>query len=186
MSAGINLNEADREMFQFAQMIAKDDQNAGIRLMYDYWAMVDRFKYIRIVFGSPMMKFRFEDIPYIFALDHICEELYDSMTYLLGGSSPFIRSNSGTDAVEVSQELDNLLGNLAKFKKIRTSSGWESTYQEASNIAAAIISGIKMLGIYHNTRRTARVSTSLKDAEEFFSSKVNFQSKTGKYLMRGD
>lgn len=186
MSAGISLTEVDREVYQFAQLIAMDDQTAGVRILYDYWTMVDRFRYIRSVFDSPMMKFRFEEIPHIFALEHVCEELYDSLDGIVGESSPFIKSHSETEASEVIQETERLIEALAKFKKIRINNGWEALYREASNCAAAIISSAKMLKFYHSQRKTAHLNTNLKDVDEFFSSKVNFQNRKGKYLVRGE
>ena len=186
MSPAINLNRSDREMLVFAQMIAKDDQNEGIRLLYDYWAMLDRFSNIKAVFGSPMMRFGFEDIRYIFPLDHICEELYDNVEYLLGGRSPFRGSGPGTNDSDVSKAIDSLMLNLSRFKKIRTSRGWETVHREAFTLAAPIIADIKTLGTYHRIGKTVHISTNLSGAGEFFSSKVDFNSKTGKYLLRGD
>ena len=178
----MTLEMGDRELFALAELLNKDGSESGTRILFDYWDGKGGFHNLRKVFGGVPGISSMEEVQYVFASEHICARMIESMGRFISG--PVCGPDPGQGAVpqEAAASGRELIARMASLRDISPRRGWESFYKELSECAASMIREIDSLTFFHAGNTNVHVCTNA-NIDNVFSRDTNYREKAGTFFV---
>ncbi|MBQ7906741.1 MAG: hypothetical protein IJ309_02065 [Clostridia bacterium] len=176
---------SDKDIFTLARLISSDGYDDGVRvdgaqLLCRYWKENERIPHICALMGGDLPRVSFEALPYLMAIEDVCEELDKELSFFLKHTVSS-SSKSGPDvAVNISSR--ELVKSMESFCALRHAGDWEAYYKRLLKATTEIILCISQLNAYKSMGKTVCFTTNIC-ALDLLSSKINFTSKSGKHFL---
>ena len=178
----MTLETGDRELFVLAELLNKDGSESGTRILFDYWKGKDRFSNLRSVIGNVPEIRNTEEIQFLFASEHICSRLVESMSKFISG--PVCRK--GTVSADISTEAKTsgreLIYRMGVLQKLDAHEGWESFHRKLLECAASIIREMDSLTFLNAGDPNVRISTNAT-IDSVFSKRTSYRDRTGTFFV---
>ena len=178
----MTLETGDRELFVLAELLNKDGSESGTRILFDYWKGKDRFSNLQSIIGKvPEIK-SIDQIQYLFASEHICRRLVESMSKFISGPVCGKMTVSAGISSEAGASGRELIYRMEALQKLDAHKGWESFHKELLECAASIIRELDSLTFLNAGDPNVRICTNAT-IDSVFSKRTSYRDRIGTFFV---